>query len=91
MKQAAIAGLDPAIAWDNTVDELMDTIDAFKSRMELISMFGFNLAQGIAAMCLSERKPRPEQVFPGWITRKEQTPDEMYNAMLACCAAYSPN
>lgn len=85
VRQAATFGLDPAAGWDRTIEELCEFIDASTRRMEMASMWGYNLAQGIAAMCFAKDKPKPYQIFPGWIPMPEQSEDEMLQACLAWC------
>ena len=68
----------------------MEYTEIFRRRMETQSYWGYNLAQGIAAMVLSRTKPEPWQVFPGWIQRKEMTDEEIYASCLAWCGG-DPN
>lgn len=63
----------------------MDTIEAFRRRMEIQSYWGYNLAQCIASMAISSRRPKPYEVFPGWIPPEVMTDDEIYASMLAWC------
>jgi hypothetical protein len=88
VREAAVAGLDPAEGWDPTPAELQEYIDAYKGRMELQAYMCYNLAQTIACMVLSSEKPRPWDAFPGWIKPKTQTmtDDEIYSSCLAWCA-----
>ena len=78
-------GLDPYDGWERTVEELLDYCEAFEKRMELVSLWGYNLAQGVASMVLSREKPRPEQVFPGWIKPKIMTDEELWANLSAWC------
>ena len=63
----------------------MDTIEAFRRRMEIQCYFGYNLAQCIASMALSSSRPEPYQAFPGWIQPTVMTDDEIYSSVLAWC------
>ncbi len=85
VKQASAAGLDPFHAWDRTPGELLEYIEAFKTRMQYASYWGYNLALGIASMVLSSKKPEPWEVFPGWIPKKEMSDEEIAANLLAWC------
>ena len=87
MHEAAVAGLDPAAAWDRTPGELEEYILAYRDRMERQAYMYYNLAGTIASMVLSSRKPEPWESFPGWIQPKEtiMTDDEIYASCLAWC------
>lgn len=85
--QAAAAGLDPMDAWDRTPGELREYLDAFQQRMEILSYWGYNLAQGIASMALgSGRRPEPADMFPGWIKRKVMSDEEVAANLMAWCS-----
>lgn len=71
--------------WDRTPGELTEYINAFQKRMEILSYWGFNLAQGIASMALSSRRPEPWEVFPGWIRQEEMSEEQVAANMLAWC------
>ena len=68
-----------------TPGELIDTIEVFRRRMQIQCYFGYNLAQCIASMVLSSRRPKPHEAFPGWIQYKPMTDDEIYASVLAWC------
>lgn len=82
-----MAGLDPAAAWDRTPGELLEYVQAYRTRMERQAYMYFNLAQAIASMVLSAEKPNPWDAFPGWIqpTVQQMSDDEMYASCLAWC------
>lgn len=86
--EAAVAGLDPASAWDRTPGELNEYIEAYRDRMERQAYMLFNHAQAIASMVLSSEKPRPWDAFPGWIKpqMQEMSDDEIYASCLAWCS-----
>ena len=87
MHEAAVAGLDPEIAWDRTPGELQAYLKAYRDRMERQAYLYFNLAQAIASMVLSAEKPRPWDAFPGWIQPKVavMSDDALYASCLAWC------
>lgn len=60
-------GADPRDAWDYTPGELLELIRGYRTREKAKGYFGFNLAQCIASMMLSKRRPEPWQAFPGLI------------------------
>lgn len=86
--EAAVAGLDPAVAWDRTLGELNEYIEAYRDRMERQAYMLFNQAQTIVSMVLCAEKPRPWDAFPGWIQPKMQqmTDDEIFASCLAWCS-----
>lgn len=63
----------------------MDCIEVFRRRMQIQSYWGYNLAQCIASMCLSSRRQKPYEAFPGWIEPEVMTDEEMYASILAWC------
>ena len=75
------------MAWSRTPGELQAYIKAYRDRMERQAYMCFNLAQTIAAMVMSEEKPRPWDAFPGWIQPKihAMSDDDIYAACLAWC------
>lgn len=87
MHDAAVAGLDPAAAWDRTPGELLEYIEAYRDRRELDGYMLYNLAGTIASMVLSDKKPEPWQAFPGVIQPKMRvmSDDELYASCLAWC------
>lgn len=52
-------GADPREAWDYTPGELLELIRGYKVREKAKGYFGYNLAQCIASMILSKRRPEP--------------------------------
>lgn len=86
MLEAAAAGLDPADGWNRTPGELNEYLDGFRKRMEILSYWGYNLAQGIASMLLAATRPAPWEVFPGWIPRRDMTDDEIAANLMAWCS-----
>ena len=72
-------------AWDLTPGELIDSIEAFRRRMEIQCYWGYNLAQCFASRVLSSHRPKPYEAFPGWIVRETMSDDEIYANALAWC------
>lgn len=76
VKEAAAAGLDPAAAWWRTPGELLEIIEAYRTRMERKAYMLYNLASATAAMVGKilggGRSPQPWECFPGWIQASMQ-------------------
>lgn len=74
-------GADPREAWDYTPGELLELIRGYKVREKAKGYFGYNLAQCIASMVLSKRRPEPWQAFPGMIEYEAMTDDQIWGAL----------
>ena len=61
----------------------MELIRGYRVREEAKGYFAFNLAQCIASMMLSKRRPEPWQAFPGLIEYQAMTDDQIWGALSA--------
>lgn len=74
-------GADPRDAWDYTPGELRELIRGWQVRQKEKGYFGFNLAQCIASMILSRRRPEPWEAFPGMIEYESMTDEQIWAAL----------
>lgn len=87
MHAAAVAGLDPELAWDRTPGELLEYIRAYRDRQKETAYLFYDLAGAIADACFSRRRMRPEEAFPGFIEpeHRQMGDEEIYANCLAWC------
>lgn len=85
---AAVAGLDPMLAWDRTPGELLEYIEAYRDRRRELAYLMYDLAGAIGNACYGKRRLRPEEAFPGFIEERLQQmyASEIYASCLAWCA-----
>lgn len=88
---AAVAGLDPEVAWDRTPGELVEYIRAYRDRQQETAYLLYDLSGAIANACLGKRRLRPAEAFPGFIEEQMSvmSDQQIYANCLAWCAALS--
>ena len=75
---AAVAGLDPEVAWDRTPGELVEYIRAYRDRQQETAYLLYDLAGAIANACLGKRRQM-----------SMMSDQQIYANCLAWCAALS--
>ena len=76
---AAVAGLDPEVAWDRTPGELVEYIRAYRDRQQETAYLLYDLAGAIANACLGKRR----------LQMSMMSDQQIYANCLAWCAALS--